>query len=506
MAALLSSFFSVIRFMSFALERFINCTSKQLKKAMSRAVAFGNRVAEGWWPYRLPEQTKVIKRWGKTPEGWKQWYDPPPPHTYNIRSNLFLLAWWTDLLGRKHTAVLAYPPVLIDTELPNIYFSEEEPPSPLWMVYPEHCFLVAQKKRNALKVICRCGAIGSQEELGWMGDCCGPCHDRAQGADDSPMLSATVNEVFAIAPSFFLQSVAWSSDSRFLALKAPDQAQVWDCQNRSFSFVRKWAPEVVDIAFVPNEPVLLVSNGNQLHEWDLESDECVEKGSGQYLFDITCSSDGDYVAARDWIGASYNPDDRSTTLEIWRRQKGSHFEKRGEGSTDYSLAGFAPRAGELIRARPNGLVQFRALPQDRTVGRHQILPEAEPLQMAFSPDERLMAMLFDCSGQPFQQGGEMLVFDLNTRQLVHRWRAHGSRFGSLTFSPDGRYLLSTRDGNRTDFYEVETGQIFLSITLPGRNFSRLITSPDGSSLAVQWDGRGELWSWQSVIQGLNLEE
>src|SRR5262249_7905854 len=84
--------------------------------------------------------------------------------------------WWTDPAGRKHVRVvgrtrLAYSRLRGEVEMRSL--------PPWWHVYPEAVLGVRGKTEGERYLaVCRCGAVGTPEALGWMGDTCGPCFDR----------------------------------------------------------------------------------------------------------------------------------------------------------------------------------------------------------------------------------------------------------------------------------------------------------------------------------------
>ncbi|HEY1188288.1 MAG TPA: hypothetical protein VGE74_11560 [Gemmata sp.] len=85
--------------------------------------------------------------------------------------------WWTDPAGRKHVRLIgrtrSYDSrTRSETQLRAL--------PPWWQVYPEAVLGVRTAKGADERYIaaCRCGAVGTPESLGWMGDSCGPCFDR----------------------------------------------------------------------------------------------------------------------------------------------------------------------------------------------------------------------------------------------------------------------------------------------------------------------------------------
>ncbi len=92
-----------------------------------------------------------------------------------------IAAWWTDPAGRKHVRIIGRTrrsrrgygrgELRGEVELRGL--------PPWWHVYPEAVLGVRGAKDDERFIaVCRCGAIGSPESLGWMGNTCGPCFDR----------------------------------------------------------------------------------------------------------------------------------------------------------------------------------------------------------------------------------------------------------------------------------------------------------------------------------------
>jgi hypothetical protein len=87
------------------------------------------------------------------------------------------VAWWRDFLGRRHVRVRAWRNVPL--------WHYDTPRSALAAVYPEQTLThVAGGWR--VFVLCTCGAWGEPAALAWMGDVCGPCHDRLAAGQTPP--------------------------------------------------------------------------------------------------------------------------------------------------------------------------------------------------------------------------------------------------------------------------------------------------------------------------------
>jgi hypothetical protein len=99
---------------------------------------------------------------------------------------LYLAAWWTDRLGRRHWYMQAeYVTGEHEQGFKDWQARKDHPP--LAFVAPPMSFLTRRRgPQSEPAVLCRCGVVGRAESLGWMGDRCGPCFDRELEGIASP--------------------------------------------------------------------------------------------------------------------------------------------------------------------------------------------------------------------------------------------------------------------------------------------------------------------------------
>jgi WD40 repeat protein len=106
---------------------------------------------------------------------------------------------------------------------------------------------------------------------------------------------------------------------------------------------------------------------------------------------------------------------------------------------------------------------------------------------AFTPDgKRLVTGMAryapsEVSGR-YTETGEINEWDAQTGSLERKWEPLDSGINSVTFSPDGQFLVAGRSDSTINFWDIKTRE--LRRTLPGnsRLFS-LCFSPDGRTLA-----------------------
>ncbi|MFQ3591861.1 MAG: hypothetical protein SNJ82_01575 [Gemmataceae bacterium] len=110
-------------------------------------------------------------------------------HDDLVRFSL-LVARWSDPLGRHHWAIGAD-----EDDRTFVVWTDKTNQPAEWFITGEHPLIYIAPPLTVgylrtldggwhLRVGCRCGVVGSPESIGWMGQQCGPCHDREQ--DEPP--------------------------------------------------------------------------------------------------------------------------------------------------------------------------------------------------------------------------------------------------------------------------------------------------------------------------------
>ena len=123
--------------------------------------------------------------------------------------------------------------------------------------------------------------------------------------------------------------------------------------------------------------------------------------------------------------------------------------------------------------------------------------------IAFSPDGHTLAIARG-SGDPFQRYGRIELWDLESGKVRHVIRGFDGPVRSISFSPDGKTLVSASNEYRTSkihetartlegsvfgdlkWWDAATGELKQKVTLPGKGSQsmRAAHSPDGKQLAV----------------------
>jgi hypothetical protein len=150
----------------------IDPTPEDLAAALAEASASfrrgGTPVRVNWPPTTLTAELAEV---GAAPEGYRSWDIGGQQIVKTV-----CLAWWTDALKRRHVRVGAGKLDHFRRGDP-LLFNKSIWWTPLALVYPART-LVRGGPRPTSRVVCACGAAGRPEEVAWVGERCGVCHDR----------------------------------------------------------------------------------------------------------------------------------------------------------------------------------------------------------------------------------------------------------------------------------------------------------------------------------------
>ena len=184
--------------------RLIDPTASELLATLEEALAQARDRAAEWGRVGFlgqpiqpgpGEWQKLLADVARRPEGcrywWCLWPEMPQPLT------ILGVAWWTDHVRRTHLYVEAagshgsssfaeYSDAREGTSSHRERLLFEHP---LELLHPDLVWLVSERTRKR-RVLCGCGLFGTLDELAWMGDCCGPCHDRRQEGEPPLPLQA----------------------------------------------------------------------------------------------------------------------------------------------------------------------------------------------------------------------------------------------------------------------------------------------------------------------------
>jgi hypothetical protein len=357
-------------------------------------------------------------------EGLEQWavfYEHLPSFEVVVWT-----AWWTDVLGRKHHRIVA-------ERDPRQWVSWDKVP-PLALLYPERTVRRTCGEREAVVVACDCGAAGKPNELAWMGDRCGPCHDRHEEGSPptQPAWAAPLPET--------CQKIAWTEHGPKLALVPwdTDRVRLWDVSLGTELPPLVPGHAVGAVGWSPAGNLLaLLDAGQQAVEgttvalWDVEQRElrhAWEPHTG-LLSTLTFSPDGARLATA-------NRDEGFRVFAVPGGQlvfAQSGYSGRGQGLS------FAPDGVLLAVVSDSHTVAFWDLPQRRVRAVLQVEPRTPAL--AFAPDGITLAVWTDWP-EGEDRGGEVWLWDFPAGKERACLRGHKGAVRQVLFGPDGGTVVT----------------------------------------------------------------
>lgn len=377
-------------------------------------------------PWSTHEYAALAERIANCPEGSEERSNPRGDSASEQRR--LYVTWWADWIGRRHVRVASH----FSEGNYGAYWPLAERAGPaLLRVYPEAGWLLHREDTaTGVLVLCLCGAVGTPEELAWMGSECGPCHDRRAAAVLPRRPWDLPTHTFAEATR--IRGLHFLDDGTRLLIT--DQGSWYDWNLTSGQQVRVAHLDPDIRAWSPDSTVFATADtdhgpGLHLVRDDSFEVECTLDTGGQPLDRVHFSPLGRYVVARVWTEAVRQ-------LHVWDRHTPATPPLCLEGS-DLVWA-IAPDEQTLYVARTPDRFEAHPLPPGTTWEEQEV--EAPPADsdailtgLYLVPDEGVLVL---------RLGEEMRAFEIATGRLLHRREVQvGHDHGRGVTTPDGRVLV-----------------------------------------------------------------
>jgi WD40 repeat protein len=402
------------------------------------------------------------------------------------RRSVVAVAWWSDWIGRRHVRVIGCQRQAV--EPPEALLRPGPSQPAVAVVYPEQAFRLSRRGRTEVLVACPCGVFGSTREVGWMGDCCGPCHDHREsaGREHAARLLARAG-----AP---VTSLAFSADGRRLACGCLDGTLLaWDVpagrqclglrvQGGEHCWHARLSPDGSAVAALTGDAAISV--------WDVATGACRQVKAGGQLRSLEYLPDGRLIALSPWGVSVWDPEsglcearltaERGRTFDLVTASAAGIPLVVGLGNDDLTFQ-------DVMRGRERARLRW---PGTEPPGGEEPLLSVPGPVLAASADGRTLAVAVNSWGG---QGSFVGLWDQARGEV--RPVARGWPPAAALFSPDGRTLVTLANpGGSVQSWDVATGEELATLQEYSRGVSCAALSPDGRLLATgNAEGGVKLW-------------
>jgi RNA polymerase sigma factor (sigma-70 family) len=244
------------------------------------------------------------------------------------------------------------------------------------------------------------------------------------------------------------------------------------------------------------------------------------------VYAVAFSPDGKLIAVQACIDSGKGDDSeryKEHTVKVWDVKTGKLVKTFLEDGRSSGIA-FAPD-GKSIAAVVSKTGAMAALKDDNNEVRIWSLTDqietnllgskaAWLYEVAYSPDGKYVAaggVLFDETGEA--NGGEVIVWDMTTGNVLWQNKDHKNAVRRLTFSADGKRLVTPSDDNTVRVWDAFTGKHLRTIETQDEKWYSAAFSPDGKLIVAGgsdgvkvWDGEnGELMQFfKGYEMGTNI--
>jgi len=275
-------------------------------------------------------------------------------------------------------------------------------------------------------------------------------------------------------------ALTFSPDGKILAVAIDNAVELLDLAGNTVGRLPGHSETVTQVSFSPNGQLIATTAWDgTIALWNLEGTLLhFIQGHSSYALDVQFSPDGKTLAS---AGAD-------TLIKLWNYD-GELLNTLSSHAGTVSSIAFSSDGSTLVSASFDGNVKLWSQRGDLLktfkVDTNNILTKVR-----FSPDEEKLLIAT----------GEKNVFRTSvklwstTGQEVQRFAGHGSRITDASFSPDGKFIVSTSFDGTVRLWDPHQEETVTSIAEHDEGITSLDFSSDGKTLASSSrDGSITIW-------------
>ena len=284
----------------------------------------------------------------------------------------------------------------------------------------------------------------------------------------------------------YVNSIAFSPDGEQVISASDDNTvHIWDVRLDPEIEPRRFKGHTSRVNFTAFSPdgtrIASASDDNTIHIWDVATGREIHKldGHTNRVYSIVFSPDGERI-----VSASSDH-----TVRIWDALSGKEIRKLNAGDVAYSVA-FSSDGKQIASAPGDGnsnIVQIWDVESGEKIrsfeGRLYHMYFA-----VFSPDGKQIALTFD--------GNTVSLCSIETGKVIRKFEGHTDRVNSAVFSPDGKRIVSASDDKTVRIWDAATGEEIFWFEGHKYEVTSVAFSPDGK-LVVSVDGYYHVYIWDA---------
>ena len=297
--------------------------------------------------------------------------------------------------------------------------------------------------------------------------------------------------VLPVGHASYVENARFSMDSKYIVTSSAD-VKIWNVESgKLIHSLETKAPFVYDANYSPDGKYIVTASHDSTSEiWDVKSGELSSSLVGHLdaIFSSSYSLDGKQI-----LTAS-----NDKTAKLWDSKSGKLVHSLEGHKSALEYAKFSKDQKFILTVSSDSTAKI----WDRNTGKllHTLrAPKSQLRHARFSPDtKRILTVSSDSTAR---------IWNVNSGKLLNGFVG----IKQCVFSPDGKYLLATKD-NMVSAIDAQTGDLIRTFDQQIGKFGVLEFSPDGKQiLTTTFDkmgknGNAQIWDFLSGRLVRTLEE